>query len=174
MKLKIIITILILLFLVTPVYADNDIEADYKLHEISALFSEMYPTQQMKAVHDYLIENIEYSFEYAYDLTDTRNLYGALVKGKATCRGYSYAYAEILKELGIDCRVMIGRTSYGSHAWNYIFYKRKGYFVDVTWDDTENGISYEWFMLKEIKNHYWKERYGTLAIKTITSTSTRN
>ena len=108
-------------------------------------------------VHDYLVQNVQYDVPGSksgyYDLCFTA--YGALEDGSAVCKGYSCAYAYLMRLMNIDCRVVSGEVKQSgmdkvlvmlslkdnSHAWNYIDLDGEHYWVDVTWDDPvdENG-----------------------------------
>ena len=93
--------------------------------------------ENLKIVHDYLIETIE------YDSTTGRNvynIYGSLIDKKSVCEGYARTYKSILDEIGIECVIVCGngRNSLGeteSHAWNYVKIDGNWYAIDVTWDD---------------------------------------
>lgn len=93
---------------------------------------------KVKAVHNYLIDNIEY--DQTISKPNIYNIYGALIDGVTVCEGYAKAFKYILNELGIDCMFVcgIGTNSRGetqNHAWNYINLGGSWYAVDVTWDD---------------------------------------
>ena len=88
-------------------------------------------------VHDRLAVWVDYDY-YSYNKTDrydadSYSRYGALLKHKATCAGYSDAYAYLMNKIGIE-------TDYVSspklnHGWNIVVINNKPYYVDVTWDD---------------------------------------
>ena len=149
---KTLILILVLFLLMTSVNASKEAIVDQCAHKIAESFVLMNKTEQAKAAHDYLVENVKYD----YSLSDSSyTAYGAFVKRKAVCQGYSFAYYEILVQLNIPCNVWIGTTSQGLHAWNFITINDRGYFVDVTWDDFDNGRTcYEYFMITQIPDHY--------------------
>ena len=93
--------------------------------------------EQIKLVHDYLVDSMEYDGE---GKSDVYTIYGALVNKKAVCKGYAKAYQYILNKLGIPCIVVsgVGENSNGEiekHAWNYVLIDENWYAVDVTWDD---------------------------------------
>lgn len=113
--------------------------------------------ENLKIVHDYLVENIEYDVDAGKNVY---NVYGALVNKKAVCEGYARAYKLILDDLGIPCIIACGvaENSSGdieSHAWNYVQIDGNWYAVDVTWDDPiiiGNGsatdeIKYRYFLV---------------------------
>lgn len=113
--------------------------------------------ENMKMVHDYLIDTIEYNVD---DGRNIYNIYGALVNKKAVCEGYARTYKLILDELQIPCIIVCGvaKNAAGeteSHAWNYVKIDNSWYAVDVTWDDPViigNGnltadIKYRYFLV---------------------------
>lgn len=110
--------------------------------------------QKIVSVHDTLIRNTTYDTESAAlgknGLWGT--IYGCLVNGKAVCQGYSEAFQYIMQLLDIPCGTVTGRawdsefytaldgeTQSISHAWNYVMVNGKYYWVDVTWDDPDEG-----------------------------------
>lgn len=108
---------------------------------------------KIKYIHDYIINNSE------YDLTASmaNNIYGALVKGKAKCDGYAHAFNYICQKAGIRTVTVLGRTVDSNadeyHVWNKVYYNKKWYNVDVTWDDPVNNlkenICYNYFMISD-------------------------
>ena len=92
----------------------------------------------IKMVHDYLIDNIE------YDTTISRpniyNAYGALINRNAVCEGYARAFKYLMDSMGINCTLAIGKASNSegrteNHAWNYVEIDGNWYAIDCTWDD---------------------------------------
>lgn len=146
---KMIITALVFLIMATPVSA-NEAVTDYKAHQVAEQYINLCEYEKARMAHDWLIRNVKYGF------TDNcYTSYGALIEGKAVCQGYVLAYYEILAHLEIPCNVIIGTAGDGLHAWNLVTVNGIGYFIDVTWDDKDDGkIYYEWFMLRAISDHY--------------------
>lgn len=92
----------------------------------------------IKKIHDTICNNATYSYEAAenpYKHTYAFTAYGALVKGKCVCQGYSVAFYRICKELGYKVRFVSSDPVEGCHAWNMVQLDNKYYFVDCTWDD---------------------------------------
>lgn len=113
---------------------DNINTALYKIK--SSLSGDIY--NQIKQVHNYLIDTIDYDSESDSDLS--HGIYGALVNKSAVCDGYTKAFKFILDNLGISCVEVCGtaQNSSGdteSHAWNDVLINGKWYAIDVTWDD---------------------------------------
>ena len=109
----------------------------------------MSKNEKIKAIYDYLILNVSYDYE-GYDSDDISNeshsAYGALVNGIAVCDGYSDAMNVLLNRLGIQSDIVIGEADEEGHAWNYVKFEEGYYYVDVTWDDSDNGIlGYDYF-----------------------------
>jgi hypothetical protein len=113
-------------------------------------------TEQLRTIHDYLVDTIEYDKDFG---NDVYNIYGALINRRAVCEGYARAFKDILDEMGIPCiiAVGVGQNSEGvaeSHAWNYVKINSIWYAIDVTWDDPvgANGrlpdsIKYNYFLV---------------------------
>lgn len=93
---------------------------------------------QIKGVHDYLVDNLEYDSSVSRD--NIYNIYGALVNKCTVCEGYARAFKDIMDDLKIPCLIACGTAvnSSGqteSHAWNYVQLDGRWYAIDVTWDD---------------------------------------
>lgn len=94
--------------------------------------------ENIKMVHDYLIENTEY--DTTISKSNIYNIYGAMVKGEAVCEGYARSFKYLMDTLGIPCTLVIGKgtNSEGrteNHAWNYVQIGDDWYALDATWDD---------------------------------------
>lgn len=113
--------------------------------------------QNIKLVHDYLVETIDY--DQSTSRTNTYNLYGALVEKNCVCEGYAKAFKYLMEGLNIPCTIVAGNgtNSEGvteSHAWNYVQLNGNWYAVDVTWDDPilvgggilTNSSKYKYFL----------------------------
>lgn len=92
----------------------------------------------IKMVHDYLIENIQY--DTTISKSNIYNMYGAMINGEAVCEGYARSFKYLMDSLGIPCTLVIGKgiNSEGNqenHAWNYVQIDNYWYAIDTTWDD---------------------------------------
>lgn len=92
----------------------------------------------VKLVHDYLIESIDYDQSLA--LPNIYNLYGALVSKKSVCEGYAKAFKYLMDNMDIPCVIVSGKATNSkglteNHAWNYVQINNAWYAVDCTWDD---------------------------------------
>ena len=94
--------------------------------------------EDIKLVHDYLIDNIEYDKSISKD--NIYNVYGALVNKISVCEGYARSFKYIIDEMKIPCVLVVGNATNSegkteNHAWNYINLNNNWYAIDVTWDD---------------------------------------
>lgn len=82
-----------------------------------------------KKAHDLITNHV------IYEATDyDQSAYSAFLQGKTVCAGYAAAFSILCNAVGIDTAVV---TSY-DHAWNYIRLNDSWYYVDCTWDDTDD------------------------------------
>ena len=102
--------------------------------------------EKVKKIHDWLCNNVQYvSGNHAHDL------YGSLFNGKAVCQGYAEAFKAACDYYGVKCVCVEGEAlnTKGvreAHMWNYVLINNTWYAIDVTWDDQENRILYDYFL----------------------------
>lgn len=120
--------------------------------------------QKIKAIHDYMAENIVYDYyhldndNYLLKQTD----YAALIHGTSVCQGYAMLFYRLCLEYDIDCRVITGDGNGGPHAWNIVELGKQYYNVDVTWDSCLGSNDY--FLLGKTKfdqDHVSDDEYLT-------------
>ncbi len=135
----------------------NEIVQNAKNLEIKE--GENQQVEQMKYVHDEIINNTSYRLEdtcYEGNEGYLGTPYGILVKKQGVCEGYSRAFKTILDKLGINCILVQGVHQYSgeaavSHMWNYVQIEdtkarqatKKWYAVDTTQDDPEIYVADE-------------------------------
>lgn len=112
--------------------------------------------QNIKLVHDYLIESIEY--EQSTSKNNIYDLYGALINKECVCEGYAKAFKYLIDALDIPCIIVVGEATNSegnteNHAWNYVQLNDAWYAIDCTWDDPIlEGIGY---ISDSIKHQYF-------------------
>lgn len=94
--------------------------------------------QDVKMVHDYLVDNIEYDTTIAK--ANIYDVYGALINHVAVCEGYARSFKYIMDSMQIPCVLVIGKGTNSerkteNHAWNYVQVGGSWYAIDTTWDD---------------------------------------
>jgi len=93
-------------------------------------------------IHDRLIVKCEYDYEGAVNNSasmESYEMYGALVKGVALCKGYSYAYMYLLDKVGIESYICSSKNL--KHDWNIVYINGKKYHVDLTFDDPVHDVT---------------------------------
>lgn len=102
------------------------------------------------AVHDWIIDHVEYDVEALSDSPDAQpdpnsdNPYGVLINRRAICSGYTSTFQLFMDMLDIECITVEG-TAYDYervHEWNMVRLDGEWYCVDVTWNDPV-GSTYE-------------------------------
>lgn len=120
---------------------------------LSRLDDDMTTYSKIKIIHDSIANSAVYDIDYK--LSDT--MYGTLVKGRAKCDGYAKTFAYVCGKAGICAVTVIGTDIYSTddsmHMWNKVYYNKKWYNVDVTWDDPVSNMKdnrkYDFFMLSD-------------------------
>ena len=99
------------------------------------------------ALHDALLASVTYDKEAVGSAEDPEpfTAYGALVEGKAVCQGYALAMKLLLCYAGIESTVISGASQGVAHAWNAVLLDGEWYYLDATWNDTEQHIRYDYF-----------------------------
>ena len=100
-------------------------------------------------VAGYIREHVQYDLVHRdhphFHLRST--MYGALVYGRATCQGYAVAAYRMLREAGVDARILTGTAvapdgSEEQHAWNLVRIGDAWYNLDLTWTSDADA----WFL----------------------------
>ncbi|MEG1945685.1 MAG: transglutaminase domain-containing protein [Lachnospiraceae bacterium] len=116
-----------------------------------------------RLIYDYVTSNVSYDYATLNDNTVGKyTAYNALIRGTAVCQGYSNVMYRLLRESGIDCRIVTSTN----HAWNIL--KQGNYYyynIDSTWDAGSKG-QYKYFMknmseFEDKPEHYREEEYLT-------------
>lgn len=116
---------------------------DIKVAEILAGMRFHWYTSEAEKVHriyEYVYDTVEYDMVHRnnrqYHLKTTA--YAALVNKRAVCQGYSVLMYRLLREAGVNARVITGTLKEGDgteyHAWNLVEIDGAWYNLDVTWD----------------------------------------
>lgn len=86
--------------------------------------------------HDYIIKTNAYDYKNFLNNTvsnTSHSAYGALVLKTSVCDGYSLAFSYLMKQCGINARLVT--SSHMAHAWNAVEIDGSWYFLDLTHDD---------------------------------------
>ncbi|WP_158095134.1 Ig-like domain-containing protein [Gottfriedia luciferensis] len=93
--------------------------------------------QKEKAIHDWIETNV------SYDTTLVQHsAYAGLFGNKKTvCQGYALITYKMLKEAGIENKIVEGMAGATPHAWNIVKIDGIWYHLDTTWDDPVPDIA---------------------------------
>ncbi len=128
---------------------------------ISAMPSGLDDYEKILYVHDYIANNTVYAKDKigVEEMGTWDGAYGCLVLGEAVCGGYSAGFSYLMKKLGIECGVVTGDVADENgetigHAWNYVMVNHKYYWLDVTWNDTDdedNSVLHTYFLIDDLR-----------------------
>lgn len=132
---------------VVVVNQDGETALSKKVVEIADKFRHLSDVDKVMAVHDYLIDHIEYSNPHIRSFA-----YGALIEGKAVCQGYAQSLAMILNNLNVECHTIVAMTKGSNpvlHEWVRVKLDGEWYYIDLTWDDTPwaEDKNYKYFLI---------------------------
>ena len=91
---------------------------------------------KVKYTHDYLANNC------TYDISKD-GPYNCLIEKRSNCNGYALSFYLIMKKCGIPCNYVTGYD----HAWNTVQLDSLWYNIDVTWDDSNDNLNYQFFLM---------------------------
>lgn len=167
------------------------INADKEANKIveSIISSNMSEYERVKAIHDWIVINVQYDYAGLNSNTLPKTAYnadGALCYKSAVCQGYAEAFQLLCAKAGVQAYMMYGEAGnsvdgWQSHAWNVVRINGEWYQVDCTWDDplvngmvvTGSGnLSYTYFLLtdKEMYYDHTLDTEYTKNVKVCTST----
>ena len=118
--------------------------------------------QKIKAIYDYICENVSYDYTNPDDDTYIQKYtaYGALIDKAAVCQGYASLFYRMALDAGVDARVISGDAG-GPHAWNVVRLNGKYYNLDSTWDAGRENYSYFLKSMKAFSDHERDEDYSS-------------
>lgn len=123
-------------------------ELNEAVRDIASQVTATDPYEIELQLHDILCSRVSYSADQTDPLVYTA--YGAIVKGKAICEGYTRAMQLLLEEFGIKSMPVVGVASGEGHMWNAVYIHGQWYNLDVTWNDTATGtLSHEYFNITD-------------------------
>lgn len=124
--------------------------------------SNMSEYDKAKIIHDYIVKNIFYDYDYK-----NYSAYNAIIDKSVVCQGFASLTYKMFKEAGIMTRIITGCDKKGnSHAWNIARIDGKWFNLDNTWDENSSSgdkvnLSYDYFLKseKDFSGHYKDDEY---------------
>ncbi|MDE6763246.1 MAG: hypothetical protein K2J73_06165, partial [Oscillospiraceae bacterium] len=133
---------------------------------LDKLTDDMSVYKKIRTIHDSIINNTVYNL----DSPTGDTIYGTLVKNKGKCDGYAKTFSYICGQAGIRAVTVIGDDKKNNsdlmHMWNKVYYNKKWYNVDLTWDDPvsnlKDNLQYDFFMVsdKALKNTHSENNFS--------------
>lgn len=108
----------------------------------------------IKAINKYIVDNYSYD-----DSLESRSVYQALTTSKAVCQNYAMTAYRLLNNVGIENRIVVGSTPFGSHSWNIVKIDGNWYNLDTTNNDSLSSEKYLLVSDKVLKDngYVWDE-----------------
>ncbi|CAM3986657.1 transglutaminase [Paenibacillus alkaliterrae] len=106
------------------------VDREVKKALAAILEQDMNDHEKIKAIHDWIVTNVEYDQSLTH-----YTAYAAVIRGEAVCQGYALLGYKMLKEAGIPVLIAEGTVNTGEHAWNMVQLDGRWYHLDLTWDD---------------------------------------
>lgn len=105
--------------------------------------------EKIRRVSDFIERRTEYDdvhFRHPGSRHIQSTAYGALIGRTALCQGYAVLAYRLLKELGVDNRIVTGTALVSGekvrHAWNIVRLNGRYYNLDITLDDVTGSRRY--------------------------------
>lgn len=140
-----------------PEYYTTADEEEYVDNEISRITDNLGLDKvedeysKVKLIRDYICENVTYDTVHKH-MSGSGHVqstaYGCLYYHTALCQGYAVLAYRMLKEQGLDARIITGDLEVNGkterHAWNIVRIGNEYYNLDITMDDITG--SYDYFL----------------------------
>ncbi|MFD3445563.1 transglutaminase domain-containing protein [Microbacteriaceae bacterium 4G12] len=166
---------------VTMNYLESKAQTQYVTTQVKQIINSIIQTnmdqhEKVKAVHDYVVKLISYDTSF-----QAHTAYQALTTHSVVCQGYALLTYQLLKEAGLNVRIIEGTGNGGAHAWNLVQIEGKWYHLDTTFDDpipdVKNRVMYSYFNVTDSqisKNHTWdRSQYPTATTNYATELSNK-
>ncbi|MCL6604520.1 MAG: transglutaminase [Paenibacillus sp.] len=157
-------------------YLESLQQTAYVTQEVKAALKKiikpgMNSHEKIRVIHDWVVTHLKYDNSYR-----KYTAYEGLKSGSAVCQGYSLLTYKMLKEAGINNKIVEGtaRPEGGrsqSHAWNLVQLDGRWYHLDTTWDDPSpdlaGAISTTYYLRTDNQmrvDHTWTKPYPAASV----------
>lgn len=137
----------------------------------SIIDSNMSEYERVKAIHDWIVINVQYDYAGLQNNSISRSAYnadGVFFYKLAVCEGYAEAFQLLCAKAGVQAYMMYGEAGnsvdgWDSHAWNVVRIDGQWYQIDCTWDDPlvngavvtgSDNLTYTYFLLTDEEMYY--------------------
>lgn len=125
---------------------EEEIYTDAAVAQLVPRFNTGTTYDKILTVHDYICNNVSYSYDTVNGTADFRSAYDALYYNTTVCSGYALLFQKFMDYMGIPCYVATGTINGVGHAWNLVNIDGQWYHIDCTNDDQNYGISRHYFL----------------------------
>ena len=130
-------------FTIKPTYLSTAAQEAQVTKKINSLLNGTFDgwekrtdSNNAKRVYNWILAN------FTYDETlKEHSSYGGIIKGSTVCQGYATASYRLLREMGVNNRVVASET----HGWNIVKIAGKWYCYDTTWADDLTNMAIEYY-----------------------------
>jgi len=154
-------------------YYTSKEQEDQLTQQINALLASFGFTNEhsdyykINTIYNYITENVVYDYAHleSEDYFLHYTAYAALINKTAVCQGYSVLFYRLVKECGIDARVISGKSAQTNenHGWNIVKIDDYYYYVDSTWDAGQTIYSYFLKGSSDFTGHISDSQYESVA-----------
>ena len=137
------------LYLIQEEAVTEELEQVYRQLGFDLDSADLY---KLQAIYAYVCDNVRYDQVHKKNpyFHTKSTAYSALIRHTATCQGYSVLLYRMLRDNGINCRIVTG-TALGEkaeefHAWNIAQLEGQYYYLDATWDAGKPADSWSCFL----------------------------
>ena len=118
--------------------------------------------EQIIEAHDVVLDNVTYSED---TFRSPHSPLTIIEENKGVCQAYALLLNDIYKELGIATQVVVGEVDGELHMWLKVRMNGLWYIVDPTFNDREDGKSYEYMLTTDssISDRKYDKTKGNLA-----------
>ncbi|MBP3761454.1 MAG: lasso peptide biosynthesis protein [Ruminococcus sp.] len=129
--------------------AEQENQVSEKINQVISGFDKnISDYEKVREVYDYIKNRVQ--FDDIHKNNPNHHIkstsFGAIIYGQAVCQGYAVLMYRMLREIGIDSRVITGMAKDDEneefHAWNIACIDGVYYNIDITWDDQNNNEEY--------------------------------
>ena len=122
----------------------------------------MDPAEKVRWIHDFVCNLVDYDYEGLERCNSGQgemnySVYDAFTSHKVVCEGYSRTFWAIAGAAGLPIRIVNGTVDGREHAWNEVFLDGTWKSVDCTWDDSQAGIRYKYFLTDITYDNSWAQ-----------------
>lgn len=122
----------------------------------------MNQAEKVRWIHDFVCNLVDYDYEGLERYNSGQgemnySVYDAFTSHKVVCEGYSRTFWAIAGAAGLPVRIVSGTIDGREHAWNEVFLDGAWKCVDCTWDDSQAGIRYKYFLTDITYDNSWAQ-----------------